>query len=126
MKRNRRWVVMLSMVGMVFMIGSVSDAFAFTINGSVDQKTLVTGTTVSTKAKVVLKIKFVNKTSGTSLELCAGDFDDFNAGSCPTPLSVSGGIETLTILDASQLFGKQIYVIKGGGAGPASFEITIE
>ncbi len=126
MKRNGRWLVVLTVVGMVFMIGSVYDAFGFTINGSVEQKTLVTGATISTKAKTILKIKFVNKTSGTSLELCAGDVDDFTAGICPTVLSVSGGIEALTILDASQLFGKHIYVIKSGGTASANFEITIE
>ena len=107
-----------------------SQARALTITGTVGttKKYLLTGTAITTTAHSVLKISFETTTGGNNLSLCAGSFGDFAAGSCPLQLNDSGGpgFIFLTIIDAADLNGKQLYVIQNVGINPASFKVTIE
>jgi len=101
-----------------------------TITGTVEVsgKYLVSGSPVQTTTGAVLKISFENFTAGTNLELCAGNAEDFGAGTCPTRLSDSGGpgFVFLTIVDTPVLSGKFIYVIRAVGSAASTFRLTIE
>lgn len=127
-KGSRLWklVTIATLVG----IGSGSIFALTTITGVVEAsgKYLVTGAPVSTTASSVLKISFENDSPGTNLELCAGTAADFTAGACPVRLSDSGGpgFVFLTIVDALELAGKHIYVLRVVGTAPAKFTLTIE
>ena len=101
-----------------------------TITGSVGAsgKYLVTGMPVKTTTKAVLKIAFENKTAGTNLALCAGTLANFNAGKVGLQLSDSGGpgFQFLTIIDAAQLSGKVLYVLRQVGTAVSQFTLTVE
>ena len=101
-----------------------------TITGTVggNGKYLVTGMPVSTHTHAVLKIAFQNDTAGTNLALCAGTVADFNAGHTAMQISDSGGpgFQFLTIIDATNLDGKVIYVLRAVGNANAQFVINIE
>jgi hypothetical protein len=76
----------------------------------------------------LLKLSFENNTANTNLELCAGTAADFNAGICAMRLSDSGGpgFVFLTLVDASQLSDKIIFVRRAVGITPARFTLTVE
>jgi len=101
-----------------------------TITGTVGVggKYLVTGSTVSNKTHAVLKMSFKDTTAGTNLALCSGTVAQFTAGTCGTQLNDSGGpsFTFLTIIDAADLNGLQLYVLYEVGTAPASFSLTIE
>jgi hypothetical protein len=106
-----------------------SAAAATTIKGTVgvSGKYLVTGAPVSATAGL-LKISFENDTAGTNLELCAGSTADFSSGTCAIQLSDSGGpgFVFLTIIDASNLSGKVIFVRRVVGIAASQFTLTVE
>jgi hypothetical protein len=83
---------------------------------------------VKTGSHTLLKIAFETTTGGNNLSLCAGTIADFNAGTCATSLSDSGGpgFTFLTLVDVQDLENKQLYVIQNVGSGAASFSVTIE
>jgi hypothetical protein len=101
-----------------------------TIKGTVGStgKYLVSGAPVATHAHSVLRIAFENNTSGTNLALCAGTNADFSAGTVGTQLSDSGGpgFQFLTVIDAANLDGKIIYVLRQVGSADSQFTIDIE
>ncbi len=101
-----------------------------TITGTVGSsgKYLLTGIPVNTTAKTVLKIVFENTTAGTNLALCSGTTANFTAGTAGLQLSDSGGpgFQFLTIIDASQLSGKILYVLRMVGTANSSFSLTVE
>jgi hypothetical protein len=125
MEGKRSWLMLL--VCVAFMAGSAYETLGFTVSGTVSDKSLISEP-ISTKVKAIVKFKFVIKTTGANVELCAGTFNDFNAGSCPFALGISGApsVESFSIVDTSQLLGKSIYVINHGTAPLVSFEVTIE
>ena len=114
------------------MCGFAGNAHALTITGTLGSgpatKYLLTGSSVNVTTNAVLKISFETLTVGENLVLCAGSIADFAAGKCATQLNDSGGpgFTFLTIVDASSLNGKQLYIIKEVGINPASFSFTIE
>src|SRR5579864_7351018 len=115
----------------VLAFAAARDAQAVTIiTGTVGSsgKYLLTGSPVNVTGNGVLKISFENSTPGTNLELCAGTAADFAAGTCAVRLSNSGGpgFTFLTLVDASSLAGKIIFVQRAVGAGNASFVLTVE
>jgi len=101
-----------------------------TITGSVGAsgKAPVTGMPVDTKTPAVLKIAFENNTAGTNLALCAGTAAQFTAGTSTIQLSGSGGpgFQFLTIIDAAQLNGLDVYVLREVGSAVSNFTINIE
>ena len=109
-------------------IGSVLASTTITGTVGATGKYLVTGAPVTTTTAAVLKISFQDKTAGTNLALCAGAITDFEAGTCATQLSSSGGpgFTFLTIVDTPALSGKVIYVIREVGVLSATFQMTIE
>jgi hypothetical protein len=114
----------------VLVFAAAGDAHALTvITGTLTSKQyLLSGSPVTVTANTVLKITFETATPGNNLELCAGSASDFDAGTCSTRLSDSGGpgFTFLTIVDAASLNGKFLYVIHAVGTGAASFVFTIE
>jgi hypothetical protein len=102
----------------------------FTLTGTVaaDGKYLVTGMPVDTKTHTLLKLAFENNTAGTNLSLCAGSDADFSAGKAGITLSDSGGpgFKFLTIIDASVLSGKIIYVLREVGSAVSQFTLTVD
>ncbi|MGA2157102.1 MAG: hypothetical protein ABSH37_22045 [Bryobacteraceae bacterium] len=102
----------------------------FTITGTVAApgKYLVTGMPVNTQSDTLLKLAFENNTAGTNLALCAGTDANFAAGQPGTRLSDSGGpgFKFLTIIDASVLSGKIIYVLREVGTAPSQFTLTVD
>jgi hypothetical protein len=125
-----RTVLAVAFSAAFFIIGARNAEALTSITGTVgtDGKYLVTGSTINVAVNTVLKISFGATTSGDNVELCAGTGADFVAGACPTRLSDSGGVGFvfLTIVDASSLNGKQIYVIRAVGTTAVSFRLTIE
>lgn len=114
---------------LVFM--AARDAQAVTIiTGTVvaSGKYLVGGSPVNVTGNGVLKMSFEDSTAGTNLELCAGTAADFAAGTCAVRLSDSGGpgFTFLTLVDASSLNGKFIFVLRVVGSSAATFALTIE
>jgi hypothetical protein len=110
---------------------SFSNAFATTtITATVDNtgKYLVTSMPVNTTTPAVLKFSFENITSGTTLELCAGTFADYSAGTCATRLSDSGGpgYVLLSIIDTPAVAGKIIFVVRAVGSAASIFKLTID
>ena len=111
------------------LISSMTNAKAMTITGTVGaKKYLLTGSPVKTTAHAVLKISFETTTPGNNLSLCAGTAADFAAGVCAVRLNDSGGpgFRFLTVIDAADLDGKELFVIQNVGINPASFSVTIE
>jgi hypothetical protein len=102
----------------------------FTITGTVAApgKYLVTGMPFNTQSHTPLRLAFENNTAGTNLALCAGSDADFNAGQPGMRLSDSGGpgFKFLTILDASVLSGKVIYVLREVGTAPSQFTLMMD
>jgi len=122
-------VVLTILVVVCVVVLPVENAYAaVTITGVTSSKYLVTGSPVNVSADAVFKITFEDKTAGTNVELCAGAITDFVSGACPLHLSGSGGpgFVFLTIVDATALKGKVIYVIRVVGTVPAAFALTIE
>ena len=101
-----------------------------TITGTVGSsgKYLVTAIPVGTVPKALLKIAFENNTAGTNLALCAGSVQDFQAGNNGLGLSDSGGpgFQFLTLINAKQLSGKVIYVLRQVGTADSQFTLTVE
>jgi len=101
-----------------------------TIKGTVGSsgKYLVTSIPVGGNLNALLKITFENNTSGTNLALCAGSAADFQAGKCGIALSDSGGpgFQFLTIINAGQLSGHLIYVLRQVGTADSNFTINME
>jgi hypothetical protein len=114
----------------ILLAGLTLNMFAITINGGVgtNGKAQISAGVVNSTAVMPLKIAFVNTGSGTNLQLCAGSNADFTAGKCAMILGVSGGagFTSLMIIDAGQLYGKQIYVIRGAGTAASGFTVTVE
>jgi len=112
------------------LFSAAQQAHALTITGTVGNsgKYLLTGAAVNTKAHAVLKISFETTTAGDNLSLCAGTAADFTTGHCATQLNGSGGpgFRFLTIVDAADLDGKQLFVLRNVGINLASFSFTIE
>ncbi len=125
MMRKGRWLMLL--VCVAFLAGSAYEALGFTVSGTVGDKFLVSEG-ITTKVKQIVKFKFIIKTSGANVELCAGTSKDFDAGNCPLGLGASGApsVESFSIVDTGQLSGKFIYVINHGPTTPVLFEITLE
>jgi hypothetical protein len=102
----------------------------FTITGNVPAagSYLVTGMPVDTKSQAVLKLAFENNTAGTNVALCAGTAAQLSAKTFTFRLSDSGGpgFKFLTIIDASLLFGMNIYVLSLVGAIPSEFTLTVD
>ena len=118
---------MISMAAIL--LGGASQAKALTITGTTGTKYLLTGSPFSTtNVHTLLKISFETTTAGNNLALCAGSPTDFAAGVCPVRLNDSGGpgFQFLTVIDAANLDGKQLYILHEVGANPASFTVTIE
>ena len=103
-------------------------ANALTITGRVDAKYLVSGSNISSKGPALLKMSFENNTRGTNLTLCAGTPADFNAGKCGMLLASSGGpgFRFLVLIDASDLNGKPIYVLRVVGSEVSQFTLVVE
>src|SRR3974390_1209863 len=101
-----------------------------TITGTVGSsgKYLVTGLPGDTQTHTVLKIAFENNTSGTNLALIAGTDADFASGTGGLQLSDSGGpgFRFLTIIDASKLSGKIIFVRRAVGSADSHFTLIVE
>jgi len=115
----------------VLVFAAARDAQALTVvTGTVGSsgKYLVTGSPINVTSTGFLKLTFEDATAGTNLELCAGSPADFAAGTCPVRLSDSGGpgFTFLTLVDASSLNGKFIFVLRAVGTGNASFVLTVE
>ncbi len=116
----------LPIAAVLFCAGHAS---ALTITGAVEKKYLLTGSPVAAaNTHAVLKISFETLTGGENLALCAGTLDDFATGRCATQLNDSGGpgFRFLTIVDANDLSGKHLYVIREVGSNSAEFSFTIE
>jgi hypothetical protein len=113
----------------IILISATTSANALTVTGTVgSKKFLLTGSIVKTTAHALMKISFETTTPGNNLSLCAGTTADFVAGVCTVQLNGSGGpgFTFLTIIDAADLNGLQLYVIQNVGINPASFTVTIE
>lgn len=121
-------IVVMFMGAIIFSAMMGSAYAAVTITGTTEDKCLVSEMPVTTTTAAVFKITFENKTSGTSLQLCAGKIADFTAAKCAMPLSHSGGpgFQLLTIVDAEALEGEVIYVIRSAGTKTSQFILTIE
>jgi hypothetical protein len=121
MKRRIKSVFAMGVVGVFFMVGPISSALAIDIQGQISkQKQLVTGMSISTKVKTLMKIKFAGfqLPAGQSLTLCAGTMKDFQVGDCPLILSTISADEGpyLSIIDTSQVLGKDLYILCDGSA----------
>jgi hypothetical protein len=104
-------------------------ASAITITGATDAKALVSASPVAAPAATtVLKISFQTNTAGTNLSFCAGTIADYNAGNCPMLLGASGGVsfQSLAVVEASQLNGKALYVLRKVGTVNAKYTLIIE
>ena len=119
--KGGRFLLAVSGLCMVFLVGSISSALGMDMQGFVSKpKLLVTGMAITTKVKTVMKIKFAGYQlyAGQTLALCAGDAKDFQAGDCPVVLSVVSGPDDegpyITIIDVSQVSGKNIYILCEG------------
>jgi len=126
---NRQFAAAVVLAAALMFAGAQSAQAATVITGTVvNQKYLLTGATVNVTTNAVLKISFEVDTAGINLALCAGNVTDFEAGTCGTRLSDSGGpgFKFLTITDAASLNGKQLYILKEVGSEPASFTFSIE
>jgi hypothetical protein len=118
---------MLSMAAIV--LTCANQGKALTITGNVGAKYLLTGSAFNTtNVHSLLKISFETTSPGDNLALCAGSASDFAAGVCAKQLNDSGGpgFRFLTVIDAADLDGKQLYILREVGINPASFSITIE
>jgi hypothetical protein len=114
--------------GMI-LTSAMTRANAMTVTGTVGaKKYLLTGSAVKTAAHALMKISFETTTPGNNLSLCAGTAADFAAGVCTVQLNGSGGpgFRFLTIIDAADLNGLQLYIIQNVGINPASFSFSIE
>lgn len=104
-------------------------ASAITITGVTGAKGLVSASPVAVPtATTVLKISFETNILGTNLSFCAGTIVDFNAGKCPMLLGASGapGVQSLALVEASQLNGKALYVLRNVGTVNTKFTLIIE
>jgi hypothetical protein len=128
---NRKFVATILCLSAVLFLGAErSQAQPITITGTVGSsgKYLLSGSPVKTTTHAVLKISFETTTPGRNLSLCAGTTADFEAGNCATELSGSGGpgFTFLTIVDAADLNGLQLFVKLNVGSAPASFTVSID
>jgi len=105
-------------------------AQAVTITGTVpaNGKYVISAATLSITTHAVLKITFQTLTPGTNLSFCAGSDSQFNAKHCGMMLGISGGggYTSLSIIDAANLNGMILYVIRDVGSADSKFTITIE
>ena len=125
---NRKLLTAAFAASMI-LVSATTRAHALTVTGTVGaKKYLLTGSIVKTTAHNLVKISFETTTPGNNLSLCAGTTADFVAGVCAVQLNGSGGpgFTFLTIIDAADLNGLQLYVIQNVGINPASFTVTIE
>lgn len=126
MTRKRRFFFLLSVL---VACCSTRTASALTISGTTGAKALVSASpAIVPTATTVLRISFEDKTPGTNLSFCAGTTADFTAGKCPMLLGASGGpgFQSLAVVEASQLNGKALYIIRNVGAVNAQFTLIIE
>ena len=109
-------------------LGTLQSARALTITGTSGASYLVSGSPFASVGPGVLRISFVNNTSGTNLVLCAGTDAQFASGTCGIRLSDSGGpgFQFLTVIDVAKLEGKNLYVLRAVGTEPSKFTIVIE
>jgi hypothetical protein len=127
MLKHKALVSMISMAAILF--ASAVPGEALTITGNTGAKYLLTGSPfATTNVHALLKISFETTSPGANLALCAGTATDFAAGLCPKQLNDSGGpgFRFLTVIDAADLDGKQLYIIREVGASVVSFSVTIE
>ena len=126
---NRRSLPVVVLFGAALFFGLPRAQAQITITGTVSSgKYLLTGALVKNTTHAVLKMSFESTTAGSNLRLCSGTTAQFNAGTCGTDLNDSGGpgFTFLTIIDAADLSGLQLYVLLSAGTSPASFTFSIQ
>jgi hypothetical protein len=128
MKRNVL-AALFCLIAVLFSAAPKAQA-AVTITGTVPSggKYLISAAPLGITTHAVLKITFQNLTSGTNLSFCAGSLSQSNAKQCGTLLGASGdpGYTTLAIIDAANLNGMVLYVIREAGSANSNFTMTIE
>lgn len=134
MKRQYRLLLGIGVICAGLVIGPIYNAFGLEISGQVYKKRLITGMAISTKVKAILKVYFHawNVRRDQTVALCAGDMQDFEAADCPMVLSAISPDDNpayqdlLSILDTTQISGKQIYIISSDPLDNPNYSIKIE
>ena len=128
MKKNVL-AALFCLIAVLFLAAPMAQA-AVTYTGTVPAvgKYVISPAPLNITTHAVLKITFQNLASGTNLSLCAGTIAQYSAKQCGTQLGISGGggYTSLTIIDAANLNGMTLYVLREVGAANSNFTMTIE